>query len=234
MKKILLVEDENHVVSFIRKGLTEENYDVSVAMDGNMGYELFQNYTFDLIILDIMLPGMSGTELCKLIRQKNTHVPILFLTALGTTENIVMGLKYGADDYLVKPFKFIEFTARIETLLRRATIQPVVVQNTETSNGNFLVFADIIMDDDRKEVTRAGEKISLTTTEYKLLHCFLVRKNIVLSRMDLLEDVWDINFNVGTNVVDVYVNYLRKKIDNNPDKKLIHTVVGMGYILKEE
>lgn len=235
MKKILLVEDENHVVSFIRKGLTEEGYDVSVAMDGNMGYELFKNYTFDLIILDIMLPGMSGTELCKLIRTENTQIPILFLTALGTTENVVMGLKYGADDYLVKPFKFMELTARIETLLRRAnTYFSPAVSEEKKSNGNLLTFSDIIMDDDKKEVTRSGEKINLTTTEYKLLYCFLQHKNIVLSRTDLLEKVWDINFNLGTNVVDVYVNYLRKKIDANPDKKLIHTVVGMGYILKED
>lgn len=235
MKKILLVEDENHVVSFIRKGLTEEGYDVSVAMDGNMGYELFKNYAFDLIILDIMLPGMSGTELCKLIRNENTQIPILFLTALGTTENVVMGLKYGADDYLVKPFKFIELTARIETLLRRAnTYFSPGVSEEKRNNGNLLIFSDIIMDDDKKEVTRSGEKINLTTTEYKLLHCFLQHKNIVLSRTDLLEKVWDINFNLGTNVVDVYVNYLRKKIDLNPGKKLIHTVVGMGYILKED
>lgn len=235
MKKILLVEDENHVVSFIRKGLTEEGYDVSVAMDGNMGYELFKNYAFDLIILDIMLPGMSGTELCKLIRNENTQIPILFLTALGTTENVVMGLKYGADDYLVKPFKFIELTARIETLLRRAnTYFSPGVSEEKKNNGNLLTFSDIIMDDDKKEVTRSGEKINLTTTEYKLLHCFLQHKNIVLSRTDLLEKVWDINFNLGTNVVDVYVNYLRKKIDLNPGKKLIHTVVGMGYILKED
>lgn len=231
LKKLLLVEDENHVVSFIKKGLSEEGYDVTVALDGQMGFDLFQNHEFDLVILDIMLPGMNGTELCKLIREKNKTIPIIFLTALGTTENIVMGLKYGADDYLVKPFKFIELTARIETLLRRANHS--IMAQPAVNNTNLLTFADLVMDDDKKEVFRNNEKIVLTSTEYKLLHCFLTHKNIVLSRMDLLEKVWSINFNVGTNVVDVYVNYLRKKIDIDPDKRLIHTIVGMGYILKE-
>lgn len=231
LKKLLLVEDENHVVSFIKKGLSEEGYDVTVALDGQMGFDLFQNHEFDLVILDIMLPGMNGTELCKLIREKNKTIPIIFLTALGTTENIVMGLKYGADDYLVKPFKFIELTARIETLLRRANHS--IMAQPAVNHTNLLTFADLVMDDDKKEVFRNNEKIVLTSTEYKLLHCFLTHKNIVLSRMDLLEKVWSINFNVGTNVVDVYVNYLRKKIDTDPDKRLIHTIVGMGYILKE-
>lgn len=231
MKKILLVEDETHVASFIKKGLAEEGYDVSVAFDGNTGWEMFRNSQFDLVILDIMLPGKNGIEVCSLIRQVNTAVPVLFLTALGTSENIVLGLNSGADDYIVKPFKFIEFLARIKTLLRRTESltneQPVL-------NSNTYSFSDLTVDDNAKEVTRNGVEITLTSTEYRLLMYFLQNKNIVLSRMDILENVWGLNFNLGTNVVDVYVNYLRKKIDQNFEHKLIHTVIGMGYILKEK
>lgn len=231
MKKILLVEDEAHVASFIKKGLTEEGYNVSVAFDGTIGWEMFQQNKFDLVILDIMLPGKNGIEVCSLIRQVDTAVPVLFLTALGTSENIVLGLNTGADDYIVKPFKFIEFLARIKTLLRRTEAhiheQPVVNSNTYT-------FLNLVIDDNAKEVMRDGIEINLTSTEYRLLMYFIQSKNIVLSRMDILESVWGLNFNLGTNVVDVYVNYLRKKIDQNFEPKLIHTVIGMGYIMKEK
>lgn len=232
MKKILLVEDETHVASFIKKGLTEEGYDVSVAFDGNTGWDMFRNNQFDLVILDIMLPGKNGIEVCSLIRQVNTAVPVLFLTALGTSENIVLGLNTGADDYMVKPFKFIEFLARIKTLLRRTEFH--TNEQHTTANSNTYSFLDLIVDDNAKEVTRNGIEITLTSTEYRLLIYFLQNKNIVLSRMDILENVWGLNFNLGTNVVDVYVNYLRKKIDQNFEPKLIHTVIGMGYILKEK
>lgn len=231
MKKILLVEDESHVVAFIKKGLTEEGYDVTVAFDGNMGWDIFRDNQFDLVILDIMLPGKNGIEVCSLIRQVNTAVPVLFLTALGTSENIVLGLNTGADDYIVKPFKFIEFLARIKTLLRRTE---GVVAESQPMHSNTYSFLDLMVDDNAKEVTRGGIEITLTSTEYKLLIYFLQNKNIVLSRMDILENVWGLNFNLGTNVVDVYVNYLRKKIDQNFETKLIHTVIGMGYILKEK
>jgi two-component system copper resistance phosphate regulon response regulator CusR len=231
MKKILLVEDEAHVASFIKKGLTEEGYDVSVAFDGNIGWDMFQQSRFDLVILDIMLPGKNGIEVCALIRQVNTSVPVLFLTALGTSENIVLGLNTGADDYMVKPFKFIEFLARIKTLLRRTE---GLVNELPIQNANTYTFLNLFIDDNAKTVFRDEVEINLTSTEYRLLIYFLQNKNIVLSRMDILENVWGLNFNLGTNVVDVYVNYLRKKIDQNFEPKLIHTVIGMGYIMKEK
>ncbi len=231
MKKILLVEDEAHVVSFIKKGLSEEGYEVSVAFDGSMGLQLFLSNKFDLAILDIMLPGMNGLELCREMRTTDTNIPILFLTALGTSENIVLGLETGADDYLVKPFKFIELLARVRTLIRRA--EPKSTQLPENQEEHLYQMADLIMNDYTKEVKRDDRLISLTTTEYRLLLHFLKHKNRVLSRMDLLEAVWGINFDMGTNVVDVYVNYLRKKIDQHHDLKLIHTVIGMGYVMKE-
>lgn len=232
MKKILLVEDETQVVSFIKKGLTEEGFEVSVAFDGKTGLQLALDNTFDVIILDIMLPEMNGLEVCKAIRIENHFVPILFLTALGTSENIVLGLENGADDYLVKPFKFIELVARIKTLIRRSKGK-VSSSETNENDKNTLVFGDLNLNDYTKTVTRANEEISLTTTEYKLLFYFMKNKNKVLSRVDILEAVWGVNYDLGTNVVDVYVNYLRKKVDTKPDEKIIHTVIGMGYVLKE-
>ncbi|RAR47076.1 response regulator transcription factor [Flavobacterium lacus] len=231
MKKILLVEDEVHVVSFIKKGLTEEGYEVSVALDGKTGLSLQQNNSFDLVILDIMLPEMNGLEVCREIRKTNLQIPILFLTALGTSENIVLGLESGADDYLVKPFKFIELLARIKTLLRR--IESFNQSPTEIQEDYIYKIDDLILNDFSKTVTRNGETISLTTTEFKLLLNFLQNLNKVLSRGEILDTVWGVNFDMGTNVVDVYVNYLRKKIDSNSTNKLIHTVIGMGYVMKE-
>jgi two-component system, OmpR family, copper resistance phosphate regulon response regulator CusR len=231
MKKILLVEDEVHVVSFIKKGLTEEGYEVSVALDGKTGLLLQQNNSFDLVILDIMLPEMNGLEVCREIRKTNLQIPILFLTALGTSENIVLGLESGADDYLVKPFKFIELLARIKTLLRR--IESFNQSPTEIQEDYIYKIDDLILNDFSKTVTRNGETISLTTTEFKLLLNFLQNLNKVLSRGEILDTVWGVNFDMGTNVVDVYVNYLRKKIDSNSTNKLIHTVIGMGYVMKE-
>jgi two-component system copper resistance phosphate regulon response regulator CusR len=229
MAKILLVEDETSVASFINRGLTEEGYEVSLAFTGDEGLRMATSFEFDLLILDIMLPGINGLELCKTIRRKNNKTPILFLTALGTTENVVNGLDTGADDYLVKPFKFIELLARIRSLLRRNENK----QPTEEIHDGMLRFADLVLDDYSKTVKRNGQPISLTATEYRLLMVLMKNARRVLSRMDILEHVWDVNFEMGTNVVDVYVNYLRKKIDKNFDTKLIHTVIGMGYVLKE-
>lgn len=231
MKKVLLIEDEAHVVSFIKKGLSEEGFEVSVSFDGKTGLQIFEHSDFDLIILDIMLPGMNGLEVCKAIRQYNTSVPILFLTALGTSENIVLGLESGADDYLVKPFKFIELVARIKTLLRRAENSNSQVEDPQEEY--IYKVDDLILNDYTKTVVRGYKEISLTTTEYKLLLYFMQKKNKVLSRKDILEEVWGVDFDLGTNVVDVYVNYLRKKVDNAHGIKLIHTVIGMGYVLKE-
>lgn len=229
-KRILLVEDEVNVVSFIKKGLTEEGFEVSVALDGNTGVDMALKNNYDLIILDIMLPDKNGITVCKEIREVKTLVPILFLTALNTSDNIAHGLNSGADDYLVKPFKFIELLARINALLRRVSSQ---FKGDEVTSNNMYTIANLVVNDDAKTVERSDQTITLTATEYRLLLTLIKNKGKVLSRVELLESAWDINFNMGTNVVDVYINYLRKKIDSKFDQKLIHTVVGMGYVIKE-
>lgn len=230
MKRILLIEDEANVVSFIKKGLSEEGYEMSVAFDGETGLKMALAHRYDLIILDIMLPGKNGLEVCRAIRAENDLSPILFLTALGTAENVVIGLDTGADDYLVKPFKFIELQARVKSLLRRSTAQ---AQTGGQPVEEIYRIDDLVLNDTSKTVTRGGEPVTLTSTEYRLLLLFVNNRNRVLSRSDILEKVWDVNFDMGTNVVDVYVNYLRKKIDKDRPVKLIHTMVGMGYVMKE-
>lgn len=229
MKKILLVEDDTRVCSFINKGLSENGFDVTVAMDGAMGLKLALNNQFDLLILDIMLPNINGLEVCRQIRIQNKSLPILFLTAMGSTENVVIGLESGADDYLVKPFKFIELIARIKTLLRRGG----KIEESDVTDHDVYKFADLTLDDTEKSVYRKDHEISLTSTEFRLLLMFMKNPRKVLSRIDMLHEVWGVNFDMGTNVVDVYVNYLRKKLDKYGDQKLIQTVIGMGYVLKE-
>lgn len=226
MKRILIIEDDPHVCAFVKKGLSEENYSVETCHDGKLGIDLFFNQSFDLLILDIMLPGISGLEVCSKIREKS-NVPILMLTALGTAENVALGLNTGADDYLIKPFKFIELLARVKSLLRRSDF----VDQTQSTTYHF---SDIVINDETKIVTRNDDVISLTSTEYRLLLMFVMNPRKVLSRLEILEEVWGVNFDMGTNVVDVYVNYLRKKLDKYGSKKLIHTMIGMGYVLKEE
>lgn len=228
MKKILLIEDESNVVNLLKRGLEEEGYDISVAMDGLSGYEMAGKHQFDLMIVDIMLPGMNGIELCRKLRAEKVFTPILMLTALGSTENIVSGLDSGADDYLVKPFNFAELLARMRTLFRRKGSD----DEDEKDNDKILSFADLQLNPDTKIVSRSGKEITLTATEFRLTEYLLRNRNRVLSRMDILEYVWGVDFNMNTNVVDVYINYLRKKIDKNFEPKLIHTVVGMGYVLK--
>lgn len=218
------------MISFIKKGLTEEGYEMSVALDGETGLSMALAHSYDLIILDIMLPGKNGLDVCKAIRSENNHTPILFLTALGTAENVVIGLDTGADDYLVKPFKFIELQARVKSLLRRSTM---IAPASNPPEEDVYSIDDLVLNDTSKTVKRGGEQVSLTSTEYRLLLLFLKNKNRVLSRIDILEKVWDVNFDMGTNVVDVYVNYLRKKIDKDKSTRLIHTMVGMGYVMKE-
>ena len=223
--KVLLVEDEPYVAGIINKGLTEKGYSISVAPDGNIGLQMALANSFDVLILDIMLPGMSGMELCRRLRENKINSPILFLTALGTTENIVAGLDAGGDDYLVKPFKFAELEARLKSLNRRKRL--VILEEEDVQ------YLDTVrIDFKSKLVEQDGKPVTLTSTEFRLLEFFVRNKNRVLSRMEILEKVWGIDFNMGTNVVDVYVNYLRKKISSNPDKKFIQTVVGMGYMLK--
>lgn len=226
---ILLIEDEPDVVDFVKKGLGEESFEVSVALNGVDGLEMAINNPYDIVLLDIMIPEKNGIEVCKEIRGRGIQTPILFLTALNTPDNIALGLNSGADDYLVKPFKFNELIARIRAILRRLNVEKIGAIKSKTK----YFISNLVLDDDAKQVTRNGKEISLTATEYRLLFTLLKNKSKVLSRMDLLENAWDINFNVGTNVVDVYINYLRKKIDADFEPKLIHTAVGMGYILKE-
>jgi DNA-binding response OmpR family regulator len=225
--KILVVEDEAQVVSVIRRALSEVGYEVSVAMDGNSGYQMAKDNTFDLLILDIMMPGINGLDLCRRLRTEGFQTPILMLTALNTSENIVSGLDSGADDYLAKPFNFNELLARIRSLLRRNTGETVHITSRQLSSG------DLVLDQEAKRVEYSGKEISLTATEFRLLEYFLRNKNKVLSRLDMLEAVWGIDFNMNTNVVDVYINYLRKKLDKAGIDKLIHTQVGMGYVLKD-
>lgn len=224
MAKIILVEDEINIASFIERGLREFGHEVSVVYHGNAGWELLQNESFDLLILDIIMPGMNGLELCRMYRQRfGYHSPVVMLTALGTTDDIVKGLDAGADDYLVKPFSFQELEARIKALLRRSKEVPV----------QQLVCGDLILDCTLRRARRGNMDIDLTVKEYRLLEYFLLHQRAVLSRLTLLRDVWDKNFDTNTNVVDVYVNYLRAKIDKGFEDKLIHTVVGVGYMMTD-
>ncbi len=222
---ILLVEDEPNVVSVIKRGLTEYGFTISVAANGGTGLQMALDNDFDLVILDVMLPVMDGIQVCKNIRAQNKTMPIIMLTALDSTENIVGGLDSGADDYMVKPFKIAELAARIRTLLRRA--------GGDAQTGNTYTIANLKVDMESKTAYRDKEAIKLTATEYRLLEYFIKNQRKVLSRIQILENVWDIDFNMGTNVVDVYVNYLRKKVEKNGGPKLIHTVFGMGYMMKE-
>ena len=222
--KILVVEDEPKVASFVKRGLEENGFFCEIALDGLMGKRMFDAGDFDLVILDINLPYKNGFELCKEIRSINQKIPVIMLTALGTTEDKLSGFDSGTDDYLVKPFEFRELLARIRSLLKRISI-------AETG-GNILTFLDLEVNLNTFEVTRSEQKIDLTQKEFALLVYLLQNKGRVLSRMDIAENVWGIHFDTGTNIIDVYVNFLRKKIDKDFDKKLIHTQTGVGYILK--
>lgn len=222
--RILVVEDEPKVASFVKLGLEENGFFADIAFDGSIGLRMFESGSYDLVILDINLPYKNGIELCKEIRNSNQEIPILMLTALGTTEDKLLGFDSGADDYLVKPFEFRELLARIRVLLKRISM-------AETG-GNILKFLDLEMNLNTYEVTRDSKLIELTQKEFALLEYLLRNKGRVVSRVDIAEKVWDITFDTGTNVIDVYVNFLRKKIDKDFPQKLIHTQTGVGYILK--
>jgi len=224
MNRICLIEDEQKVASFITKGLEEQGYNVKTAADGASAQKLLQQEQFDLLIMDVMLPDTNGIDLCRSVRQKDTLTPILMLTALNQVHDKVSGLKAGADDYLVKPFHFSELLARMEALMRR---------NKSAEENHQLTFDDLTLDTWSKTAERAGKKITLTAKEYTLLELFLQNPNKILSREYIAEKVWEIGFDTGTNFIDVYVNYLRKKIEKDFKSKLIHTVIGMGYILKQ-
>ena len=222
--KILLIEDEPKVAAFIKKGLEEQFHNVTLVYDGSMGSKLALEQDFELIILDVVLPQINGFEVCRQIRQFKKEVPILMLSALGTVNDKVQGLENGADDYLTKPFNFEELLARIKALdRRRSMVLP----------GTVYQVADLQMDCFRKTVTRGGNMITLTVKEFTLLEVLMYNKNRVLSRVYIAESVWGINFNRGTNLIDVYINYLRTKIDKGYTKQLIHTVIGMGYMIRD-
>ncbi len=222
--RILIVEDEPKVASFVKLGLEKNGFSCEIAFDGSMGKRMFDAGDYDLIILDINLPYKNGFELCKEIRSSNQKIPVIMLTALGTTEDKLSGFDSGTDDYLLKPFEFRELLARIRSLLKRVSINE--------TGGNTLKFLDLEMNLDTYEVTRANRVIDLTQKEFALLEYLLRNRGRVLSRIDIAEKVWDINFDTGTNIIDVYVNFLRKKIDKDFSPKLIHTQTGVGYILK--
>ncbi len=228
MKKILIVEDDKRIAQNIYRGLVSELFDAEIAHDGITGKQLALEKKFDLVLLDVNLPGMRGFEVCQQIRIYKPALPIIMLTAYGEIEDKVEGLDRGADDYIVKPFDFRELLARI-----RAALRGTDARSPETED-KILRTADLVLNSTTKEVVRAGKNIELTAKEFALLEYFLVNRGRVISKMDLAEHVWHLNFDPGTNVVEVYINYLRKKVDKDFKTKLIHTRPGLGYILKEE
>ncbi|HQI70405.1 MAG TPA: response regulator transcription factor [Bacteroidales bacterium] len=222
---ILIVEDEQRLAEILKRHLEESGFNAEVAYDGYIGKQMVQNNTYNLIILDLNLPLINGYDLCKEIRQTNKNVPIIMLTALGTSENKISGFDAGADDYILKPFDFRELQARINVFLRRPET---------TSTQDFLKISDLEMNLNNKTVSRAGKKIDLTTKEFALLEIFLKNKEKLLTREYIIEKIWGIDFDPGTNIIDVYVNYLRKKIDRDHDTKLIHTRFGYGFYCSEK
>jgi DNA-binding response OmpR family regulator len=225
-RKILIVEDEQKIADTLKLGLSENGYYVEVAYDGQIGLRLFEQHEFNLVILDINLPGLNGYQLCKIIRSKSPQIPIIMLTALSALQDKIEGYDAGADDYIIKPFEFKELLMKIRVLLKRTMDQHLPV-------GNVLHAADLEMNLDSKEVKRNGEVINLTAKEFQLLEYLIRNKNRVVSRADIAINVWDIDFDTNTNVIDVYINYVRNKIDKRFEQKLIQTQVGLGYILKE-
>jgi len=221
---ILLIEDETKTLQSLHQGLQEQGFSVSTATDGLEGLSLAQLNDYDVVVSDITMPGMNGIELCRTLRERGFSMPILLLTALGQTDDKVAGLEAGADDYLAKPFEFKELLARIKALSRRnaATLK----------NENILRFQDLEQDLDAKTVKRAGKNILLTPREFSLMEFFLRNPGKVLSKTEIAEKVWDVDFDTGTNVIEVYVNYLRNKVDKGFEPKLIHTQFGQGYVLK--
>ncbi len=224
--RILLVEDEPRIADTLRFGLEENGYEVSVAYDGQIGWRMFQNGEYNVVVLDINLPGLNGFELCKLVRAANAQIPIIMLTALSTLDDKIEGYDAGVDDYIIKPFEFRELLMKIRVLLRRTT-------DSNIPMGNLLRAGDLVMNLDTKEVHRNDQPISLTAKEFQLLEYLMRNKNRVVSRADIAINVWDVDFDTNTNIIDVYINYVRNKVDKPFEDKLIHTQVGMGYMLKE-
>ena len=222
--KILLVEDEVSLASFIRKGVESEGYEIDLAYDGLVGKSLVDNNSYDVIVLDVNLPHINGFTLCRHIKQESPRQSVLLLTALDSLPDKESGFGAGADDYLVKPFEFRELMLRIKALARR--------NSDYTGLKTVLRVDDLELDTEAHSVFRAGQRIELTAREYALLEYLMINQGRTVSRIDIAEKVWDLHFDTNTNVIDVYINYLRKKIDKEFSSKLLHTVVGMGYVLR--
>lgn len=223
--KILLIEDEIKTADALKKGLEENDCQVEVAYDGATGLSMAMRNVYNVIVADLMLPKLNGFDLCSKIREQGIQTPLLMISALGTTDDKLGGFERGADDYLVKPFEFRELQARINALDKR--------QAPGWGIGNTLKTADLELNIDRKTAFRQGKEINLTAKEFALLEYLMLNKNKVVSKLDIAEKVWDLDIDRSTNVIEVYVNYLRKKLDQPFEQKLIHTVHGLGYVLKE-
>lgn len=221
--RILIIEDEPKVAAFLKQGLEESGYDVLNAYDGPTGRQLALQEPVDLVLMDVVMPGLNGIDTCKAIRRAGGRMPILMLTALGTTDDKVNGLDAGADDYLVKPFEFKELLARVRSLTRRGSVAHAQAEHLE--------YGGLLLDLARKEAVREGRRIPLTAKEFALLEYLMRNAERVVSRAQISERVWDIDFDTGTNVVEAYVKLVRKKVDREFEPKLIHTRVGFGYIL---
>jgi DNA-binding response OmpR family regulator len=224
MQKILIVEDDPHIAALLNRMLQEAGYETMVAFDGKMAMALYDSIRPNLVITDLVMPHVGGKELCQYIRSKNHGALIIMLTALSSTDDVVQGLDSGADDYMVKPFRIPELLARVRALLRRTE---------QTEEHQVIVLADLVLNLDTKEAFRNNESIKLTATEFRLLEFLMRHKGRLKTRMEILEEVWGLSFDPATNVVDVYINYLRNKIDKPFKTNLLHTMVGMGFILKE-
>ncbi|MEP6261866.1 MAG: response regulator transcription factor [Gillisia sp.] len=223
--KILIVEDEPNVASLLHRNLLEYGHSIGIATDGVMGLDQILSNQYELVLLDIMLPKKSGLEILKELKEVNNTTPVILLTAIDTTDMVVQGLDLGADDYIAKPFKIEEVVARINAVKRRATL-------SKDETAQTLEFKGIHLDDLSKKVYKEGEEIKLTATEYNLLKLLLENIDKVLSREKILDKVWGVQYDLGTNVVDVYINYLRRKLKDNSTNKVIHTVIGMGYVIR--
>jgi DNA-binding response OmpR family regulator len=222
--KVLLVDDDQQLSSFVKMGLEDHDITVTIAYDGKFGEHLALTKEFDVIILDVILPGLNGFDVCRNLREKQISTPVLLLTSLDSTEDKVSGLDLGADDYLAKPFEFPELLARIKALHRRdkdGIVKP------------HIVIADLKIDTVSKKVFRAGNEIKLTAKEYKILELLAAHKGKVFERIEIAQQIWGFSFNTGTNVIDVHINSLRNKIDRNYQQKLIQTVVGLGYVIND-
>lgn len=225
---VLVVEDEQKVAAFLKNGLEEQGYSVDLAYDGYTGEKLALSKNYNIVLLDVIIPQTNGIELCKKIKEVKADLPVLMLTALGTTDDKLIGFDSGADDYLVKPFEFKELLARIKALTKRSQNA-----NAPQTTPTILRVGDLQLDIDRKVAIRGDKTISLTAKEFSLLEYLMKNKGRVISKLDIAEHVWDINFDTGTNVVEVYVNILRKKIDKEFPTKLIQTRIGLGYVIQE-